>query len=106
MDILLLIIGIAAVAGQCGDAWSTYYGVFVKKCAVEGSLSPVTQWLAKSKWRLLVLKPAAAVLVASLVNLYLVQVPWLALFGAIMCAALAYSGTQAFVHNWKINTAK
>jgi len=105
MNPYLLAATIIAVAGQCSDAWTTYYGIFVKKVATEGDMNWFTQWQAGNKWRMLLTKPLLATGLAFTINKVFTGVVYAEVFGFVICAALAYSGISAGIHNYKINSA-
>lgn len=96
------LLGAAAVVGQCLDAFTTYWGLYILKKDSEGNANPIAQWIAKSKIRLLTIKPAGAIVTAVALHHYAHVTNAAALF-AICAIALAVSGLDAGIQNLILN---
>lgn len=104
LHIFAIIAAIAAIVGQCADAWTTYWGIYILKMDSEGDTFWFTQWIAASKWRLLTIKPAFAVLIAVATLKYFSAVTIDEYFGIACLIALAASGIDAgLIHNLPLN---
>lgn len=100
------ILGAVAIVGQCADAFTTYWGIYILKMDSEGNTDPIVQWIAKSKFRLLTIKPAVAILSAVALHFTFHNHLSLILQLTTLCSAsaLASSGIWAgLVHNLPLN---